>query len=53
VSWAESADLTGDGFDDVMLIGDRIATSGSTLVVVPANAPAATVSIPSDSTCSQ
>src|SRR6185503_418053 len=35
VSWIESADLTGDGFDDVMLIGNRVATAGSTLIVVP------------------
>jgi hypothetical protein len=51
VTALDSLDLTGDGFDDVMVIGDRIASVGAGVIVIPANAPAPPLSVPSDSTC--
>jgi hypothetical protein len=52
VTGLDSADLTGDGHDDVMAIGDVNGTTASGLVVIPMGAPAPMVSIASDSTCS-
>jgi hypothetical protein len=46
-----TGDLTGDGFDDVMIIGD-LAASLSGVVVIPMNAANMSLSIPSDATCS-
>jgi len=47
-----TGDLTGDGHDDVMIIGGESMTGNAKLAVVPMNASAPVVSIPSDSTCS-
>ncbi|HEX5062259.1 MAG TPA: hypothetical protein VFV99_22970, partial [Kofleriaceae bacterium] len=52
VTGLDSADLTGDGRDDVMVIGDVIGTTASGLVVIPMGAGAPTQQIASDATCS-
>jgi len=52
VTGLDSADLTGDGHDDVMIIGDLIGTTASGLVVIPMGAAAPMFAIASDSTCS-
>ncbi len=51
VTAVDSGDLTGDGYDDIMIIGDLSATV-SGLIVIPMYAAAPTLPIPSDSTCS-
>jgi hypothetical protein len=45
-----TGDLTGDGSDDVMIIGD-LATLGAGVVVLPMNATGPTLTIPTDSSC--
>lgn len=45
-----SADVTSDGFDDLIGIGQ--VGSVSALIVIPANAPAPPITVPVDSTCS-
>jgi hypothetical protein len=51
VSAVDNADLTGDGYDDVMIIGDIAMTALQGLVVLPMNAPAPALTIPNDATC--
>lgn len=51
VTSIDSGDLTGDGYDDMMFIGDVTALI-SGVVVIPMNAQGPALAIPSDSTCS-
>jgi hypothetical protein len=52
VSALATGDLTGDGYDDILIIGNETIAGNATLAVVPMNAPAPTVSVPTDMTCS-
>ena len=52
VTGLESADLTGEGHDDLMIIGDLSATV-SGVIVVPMSVTAPTVAVPTDTTCAQ
>ncbi|HEY5949813.1 MAG TPA: hypothetical protein VIV40_30165 [Kofleriaceae bacterium] len=51
VTSIDTGDVTGDGFDDVVIIGD-LGAAISGLVVIPMNAPASSPAIPTDATCS-